>query len=71
MKKALLGGIVGTTMMTIMMYFVRPILVGAPMDIAAEIGSQMGENWWLGMALHVLIGAVIVPVLLVTFLSKF
>jgi hypothetical protein len=71
MKKALLGGFVGTTMMTIMMYFVRPMLVGAPMDIAAEIGSQMGGNWWLGMAVHVLIGVVFVPVLLVTFLSKF
>ena len=40
MKKALLGGVVGTAMMTFMMYFVRPMLVGAPMDIAAEIGSR-------------------------------
>ncbi len=71
MKKALLGGIVGTAMMTFMMYFVRPMLVGAPMDIAAEIGSQIGGNWWLGLAVHVLIGVVIVPVLLLTFLSKF
>ncbi len=71
MKNVLLGGVVGTSVMTIMLYFVRPIVVGAPMDIAAEIGSTMGGNWWLGMAVHVLIGAVIVPVLLLTVLSKF
>ena len=71
MTKVILGGIVGTTIMTLMMFFVRPILVGAPMDIAKEIGSQMGGNWWLGMAVHVLIGAVIVPVLWYAVLSKF
>ncbi len=64
-------GIVGTSMMTFMLYFVRPIVVGAPMDIAAEIGSTVGGNWWLGMAVHVLIGVVVVPVLLLTVLSKF
>jgi uncharacterized membrane protein YagU involved in acid resistance len=58
-------------MMTFMMYFIRPILVGAPMDIAAEIGSQMGGNWWLGMAAHLMIGVVVVPLLLVTVLAKY
>jgi uncharacterized membrane protein YagU involved in acid resistance len=71
MKKVLLGGVVGTAVMTFMMYFVRPKLVGAPMDIAAEIGSQLGGSWWLGMAVHVLIGVVVVPLLLANVLSKF
>jgi hypothetical protein len=71
MKKVLLGGAVGTAAMTFMMYFVRPKLVGAPMDIAAEIGSQLGGSWWLGMAAHVLIGVVVVPLLLANVLSKF
>ena len=64
MQKMILGGLVGTVVMTLMMYFVRPIVVGAPMDIAAEIGSQMGGNWWLGMAAHFMIGTVVIPLAL-------
>lgn len=71
MKKVFLGGLVGTAVMTFMMYFVRPKLVGAPMDIGAEIGSQLGGSWWLGMSVHVLIGVVVVPLLLANVLSKF
>ena len=63
MTKVFLGGAVGTAVMTFMMYFVRPIIVGEPMDIAAKIGSMMGDNWALGMAVHLMIGAVIVPVI--------
>ena len=71
MQRIILGGAVGTAVMTFMMYFVRPIVVGAPMDIAAEIGSQMGGNWWLGMAVHVVIGTVVVPLLFAFVFAKF
>ena len=70
MLKFILGGAVGTTVMTLMMYFVRPIIVGAPMDIAAEIGSKMGDNWWLGMGAHVMLGTIVIPLLLAFVLSK-
>lgn len=69
MIKAITGGAVGTAVMTFMMYFVRPKLVGAPMDIGAELGSQMGGSWALGMFMHVLIGVVFVPVILSKFLA--
>lgn len=49
--------------MTLMMYFVRPIIVGAPMDIAAKIGALVGENWALGMAIHFLIGSLLAPLI--------
>lgn len=62
MKKVFIGGVVGTAVMTFMMYKVRPIIVGEPMDIAAKIGAMMGDNWALGMAVHLMIGAVIVPI---------
>ena len=71
MSRFILGGAVGTAVMTFMMYFVRPIIVGAPMDIAAEIGSTMGGNWWLGMGAHVLLGTVVIPLLLAFVLVKF
>ena len=71
MQRFILGGAVGTAVMTLMMYFVRPKIVGAPMDIAAEIGSMMGGNWWLGMGAHVMLGTIIIPLLLAFVLSKF
>jgi hypothetical protein len=55
MKRVFMGGVAGTAVMTFMMYFVRPIIVGEPMDIAAKIGSMMGNNWALGMAVHLMI----------------
>lgn len=70
MNRAISGGAVGTAVMTFMMYFVRPKLVGAPMDIAAELGSQLGGSWWLGMVMHVVIGVVVVPLALVNVLAR-
>ena len=71
MLRAIIGGAVGRTVMTCMMYFVRPKLVGAPMDIGKELGSQLGGSWWLGMGMHLLIGIVVVPVILATVVAKF
>jgi hypothetical protein len=63
MVRVFLGGAVGTAVMTFMMYFVRPMIVGEPMDIAAKIGANMGDNWYLGMTVHVFIGVVLVPMI--------
>lgn len=71
MAKAILGGLVGTCVMTFMMYFVRPQLVGAPMDIGAELGGQLGGSWWLGIGMHFLIGVVVVPLVLSQVLTRF
>ena len=70
MKRLFLGGFVGTSVMTFMMYFVRPKLVGAPKDIAAELAGQVGGPWWLGMGMHYVLGAVVIPLLLAFVLSK-
>jgi hypothetical protein len=40
------------------------------MDIAAELGSQMGGSWWLGMGMHYMLGAVVIPLLLAFVFSK-
>jgi len=71
MIRIFIGGGVGTAVMTFMMYFVRPVIVGEPMDIAAKIGSMMGDNWALGMAVHLMIGAIIVPIIYAMVLYKF
>ena len=58
--KAILGGAVGTALMTGMMYMVAPMM-GLHMDIAAMLGSMMGGNWAAGMAAHVMMGTLLFP----------
>jgi hypothetical protein len=66
LNRAILGGFVGTLVMTVLMH-VAP-MVGAPkMDIAALLGSLVGHGapammsrlWWAGMAWHFVNGTVI------------
>ena len=62
-NKTILGGLVGTAVLTMMMYFVAPMMIGHSMDIAAMLGSMMGNNWALGMAAHWMNGVVIFPLI--------
>jgi hypothetical protein len=61
--KAILGGVVGTVVMTLMMYLVAPMLLGKPMDVAAMLGSVLGGSWVMGMAMHLINGSVIFPLI--------
>jgi uncharacterized membrane protein YagU involved in acid resistance len=61
LTKLFLGGLAGTAVMTLMMYFVAPMMLGQPMDIATMLGSVMGGSWALGMVAHFMNGAVIFP----------
>jgi hypothetical protein len=61
LTKAILGGLVGTVMMTMMMRFVAPLILGHPMDIAGMLANMMGGVWELGMAAHLMNGLVIFP----------
>jgi hypothetical protein len=56
-----LGGFVGTLVMTLMMYFVAPTVLGMPMDVAGMLGRLLGGSWALGMATHFVNGTVIFP----------
>lgn len=57
------GGLAGTLVMTFMMYFVAPMMLGRPMDVAAMLGSVLGGSWMTGMAMHLLNGIVIFPLI--------
>lgn len=63
--RAVLGGFAGTILITLMMYFVAPMMTGAPMDIAAMLGSMLGGSWIAGMTLHFINGTVIFPLIYV------
>ena len=59
--KAVLAGIVATTVETSMMYKGATMLIGQPMDIAHELSKMMGTPWMAGMIMHLLLGIVIFP----------
>ena len=61
LMKAILGGLAGTVMMTMMMRFVAPLMLGHPMDIAGMLANMMGGAWAMGMAAHLVNGIVIFP----------
>ena len=60
--KAVGGGFVGTLVMTMMMYLVAPMM-GLNMDIAAMLGGMLGIGWAGGMAMHVLNGVIVFPLI--------
>ena len=59
---AILGGLVGTAVMTAMLYMVAP-LMGVRMDIAASLGQMLGGSWTLGLVMHFINGSVIFSLL--------
>ena len=58
--RALAGGLVGTLLMTGMMYGVAPMM-GVHMDIAAMLGSMLGGSWTAGLVMHLMIGTAVFP----------
>ncbi len=62
-QKAILGGAVGTVVMTLMMYFVAPMMLGQPMDVAAMLGGVLGGSWAMGLLMHLINGSVIFPLI--------
>ncbi len=61
--RSILGGFTGALVMTAMMYFVAPMMLGRPMDIAASLGAMLGGSWAMGMFMHLLNGSVIFPLI--------
>ena len=61
--KAILGGVIATVVMTFMMYFVAPMMLGRPMDVAAMLGSVLGGSWAMGMLMHLFNGSVVFPLI--------
>ena len=63
--RAILGGLVGTVIITLMMYFVPPMMGMKPMDIGTMLGTMFlphggSTAFWLGMMMHFMMGIVFV-----------
>jgi hypothetical protein len=63
LMKSILGGLAGTLMMTMMMRFVAPMMLGHPMDIAGMLAKMTGGAWAIGMAAHLMNGVVAFPLI--------
>jgi uncharacterized membrane protein YagU involved in acid resistance len=61
LMKSIVGGLVGTIVMTLMMRYVSPMMLGHPMDIASMLENIMGGSHAMGMAAHFINGIVIFP----------
>lgn len=59
--RAWFAGLVATTIITLMVYFVSPDLTGGPSDLAALLAGLMGVSWVAGLGAHFVIGTVVLP----------
>ncbi len=69
-SRAILGGVVGTVLLTSMMYFVAPAMTGRVMDIAGMLGSMLGGSWVLGMVVHIVNGTLVFPLIYAFIVSQ-
>ena len=63
--RACFAGFLGTIVVTCMVTFASPYLIGGPSDIAAMLAGLMGGSWLAGMGMHFMVGTLILPMLYV------
>ncbi|MGQ0701945.1 MAG: DUF6789 family protein [Gemmatimonadales bacterium] len=61
--KAILGGLIGTIAITMMMYWVGPLMGFMKMDIAQGLGDFLGIGWTAGLIMHFVNGTIIFPLI--------
>lgn len=69
--KAILGGFIGTVLLTLMTQFVAPMMTGQKMDMAARLGDMTGTNRLVGMTIHFVTGSVVFALVYVFVLFRF
>ena len=59
--RAMIGGLVGTVLFTLMGEFMAPKIIGQPMDVAKLLEPVLGGSYGLAVAAHFVTGAVVFP----------
>jgi uncharacterized membrane protein YagU involved in acid resistance len=70
-SRAFVAGAVATAAMTMMAYFVAPMMLGHPMDIAQMLAGLVGGNWTAGLLMHLMNGIVVFPFIYTFILYRF
>lgn len=65
LTQAVIGGLAGTILLTLVMYYVAPLLMSVPMDLASMLGDMMGRGSRAGLLVHFLLGGVVFPAVFV------
>jgi uncharacterized membrane protein YagU involved in acid resistance len=68
--RAILGGVVATIVMTLVVYFVAPIILGHSMDVAGMLARGLGVPWFAGMLVHLVNGIVVFPLIYALVVSR-
>lgn len=59
--RTLLAGLVATLVLTAIMYWIAPLMLGQPMDVAGMLSGMTGTSWSVGMVMHFLLGVLVFP----------
>jgi hypothetical protein len=66
--RAILGGFVGTAVMTVMLYMLAPLVMSAPPDVATMI--DQASYWVPAILLHFVNGSITLPLIYVYLVSR-
>jgi len=64
------AGFLGTIVVTCMVTFASPKLIGGPANIAAVLARMLGGSWLAGMGMHFLIGTVVLPAVYLVVINR-
>jgi len=68
--RACFGGLIATTVITLMVYFVSPNMTGGPSDLAGLLVGLLGVSWIVAIGMHFVIGTLIFPTLYAVYLNE-
>ena len=68
--RACFAGFLGTIVVTCMVIFASPTLIGGPSDIASVLARMLGGTWLAGMAMHFLVGTIALPVIYLALVNR-
>lgn len=68
--KAIIGGFVATVVLTLIMYYVAPLMLPGPMDVAGMLGGLLGVSATIGMIIHFINGTIIFPLIYIYLLYQ-
>ena len=68
--RACFAGFLGTIVVTCMVTFASPTLIGGPADLAAMLAGLLGGRWLAGLGMHFTVGTLVLPVTYVALVDR-
>lgn len=68
--RACFAGFLGTIVVTCMVTFASPTLIGGPSDIASALARMLGGSWLAGMGMHFIVGTLALPAIYLVLVDR-